>query len=185
MNGSDECGIISGKNAVLQGYPLSMHLFVIFLEPLITKLEAILGGLKIGESKIVVRAYFDDLTIVITKEVELKQMEECLKDFCSCFSAKMSKEKTAIRGLGEWRGRVDWPLNWITSSTKFKITGMEFSPTLDQTATTNWERVNSHILGILTKNAAWDMTIEKRNIFLKTFCLSRAIYVAKVLECPI
>lgn len=68
MNGGDKCGTISAKNSIRQGCPLSMHLFVIYLEPLISKLEHMLEGLKLGTKSIKTRAYVDDLTIVITND---------------------------------------------------------------------------------------------------------------------
>ena len=76
--------------------------------------------------------------------------------------------------------RIDWPLNWITSSSELKLTGIRFQLSLQKTVERNWELVNNHILGILTNHAARNMTIEHRNNFIKAFCLSRA----KILECP-
>lgn len=43
MNCGDECGTIVAKNSIRQGCPLSMHLFVIYLEPLLVNLEQDLG----------------------------------------------------------------------------------------------------------------------------------------------
>lgn len=184
MNGGDECGRINCTNSVRQGCPLSMHLFVIYLEPLIAKLETILGGLNVGGKRIKLRAYVDDLTVVATTDREIEVLGECLDKFCFYFGAKISKIKTTIMGIGEWKGRVDWPLDWMATTEELKITGIHFSPTLCQTIKRNWERINGHIIGVLTTHAARDMTIQQRSLFIKSFCLSRAIYVAKVLECP-
>ena len=68
-----------------------MHLFVIYLEPLLAKLEQDLGGFKIGSDNFKLRAYVDDVTIVITSDEELVNLGTCLDDFCSLFAASISK----------------------------------------------------------------------------------------------
>ena len=184
MNGGASCGVINGTNSVRQGCPLSMHLFVIYLEPLIAKLETCLSGMKVGTTSVKLQAYVDDLTVVITNDVELKTLEKFLNDFCRCFGASVNKSKTMVMGLGIWKGRVNWPLHWLAPSEILKLIGIEFTPLLKETRRINWERVNGHIIGILTKNATRNLSIEQRNRFIKAFCLSRAIYVAKILACP-
>ena len=125
------------------------------------------------------------MTIVITSDEELVNLGTCLDDFCSLFAASISKTKTTIMGLGEWKGRVSWPLTWLSSSAELKLNGIHFTPLIQQTAEKNWELINSQILGILRKHVTRSMTISQRNRFIKAFCLSKAIYVAKVLACPI
>ena len=184
MNGNDVCGTITGSNSVRQGCPLSVHLFVLFLEPLIAKLESCLRGLNVGNTYLKVQAYVDDLTVVVNNEKEIEIMGNCIDMFCRCFRASISKTKSLIMGLGDWEGREEWPLSWLLACDELKITGINFTPALKQTTEKNWNRVYDQIQGILTKHAARNMTIQQRSSFIKTYCLSKAIYIAKVLECP-
>ena len=101
-----------------------------------------------------------------------------------CIRDRYKKTKYFVMGMGEWKGRLDWSLNWLTASEDLKITGIIFSPTIEKTAVRNWTLVNSHILGIVTTHAPRNMTVQQRSKFVKSFYLSRAIFIAKVLECP-
>ena len=68
-----------------------MHLFVIYLELLIAKLENILGGLKVGTKRLKLRAYVDDSTILATNDKEIQLMGKVVDSFCVSFGASISK----------------------------------------------------------------------------------------------
>ena len=91
MGGGGECGLITCTNSIRQGCPLSMHLFVIYLEPLIAKLENIFWGLKVGTKRLKLRAYVDDLTILATSDKEIELMGKVVDSFCVSFGASIRK----------------------------------------------------------------------------------------------
>ena len=101
MNGEDVCGTITCTNSIRQGCPLSMHLFVIFLEPLLAKLKQNLRGLNVGMENFKLRAFVDDLTVVATNDDNLNKLGACLEGFCAAFGASINKAKTTAVGLGE------------------------------------------------------------------------------------
>jgi len=68
------------RNSVCQGYPLSMILYVLCLNPLIQSLERNLNGIKLGryQSKTVVTAHADDVTIFLTSVEDVPKLKDLL-----------------------------------------------------------------------------------------------------------
>ena len=183
MNGGEECCTIAATNSVRQGCPLSMYLFEIFIEPLIVALDRELIGLHIGNKRLKVQAFADDLTVLIADQGDFVKMGKCLDNFCRFSGTKISKSKTTAMGLATWEGMTHWPVDWIASTTELKLLGINFF-SLQLTSERNWEKIGNCITGILRDNTARILTTHQRSNFIKSFILSKAIYVAKVIECP-
>jgi hypothetical protein len=84
------------KSSVKQGYPMSMLLYVICLNPLLSTLNRHLYGLRIGRERdrTSVIAYADDLTILITLSTDIQKIQENLH----CYEAT-----GANANIGKWR----------------------------------------------------------------------------------
>ena len=63
LNGLDIAGTICDIQSVRQGCPLSMHLFVLYVEPLLVRLSHVLQGIGVFDQKLTVRAFVDDVTL--------------------------------------------------------------------------------------------------------------------------
>jgi hypothetical protein len=64
LNGTELAETISDFHSVRQGCPLSMHLFVIYIKPLLTRLSTVLNGINLFCTKVTIRAMVDDVAIV-------------------------------------------------------------------------------------------------------------------------
>jgi hypothetical protein len=64
LNGTEVNGKISDFHSVRQGSPLSMHLFVIYIEPCLTRLSTVINGINLFGTKVTVRAVVDDVAIL-------------------------------------------------------------------------------------------------------------------------
>ena len=62
LNGSEVAGSICDIQSIRQGCPLSMHLFVLYIEPLLVRLAQSLQGIRVIDQTLIVRAFVDDVT---------------------------------------------------------------------------------------------------------------------------
>ena len=184
LNGVEEAGSVTGVQSVRQGCPLSMHLFVIYIEPLLVRLANSIGGIKFLNQSVSVRAMVDDIVIFVSEDTDIIKAGEILDLFCEWTKAMMNKQKTKILGIGGWTGRSQWPLPWLESTTNLKLLGIPFSTSISETATKVWDSVYGHMLGLVRDNSSRRLTLYQRVIVLKTRILSRAVYIASVLPCP-
>ena len=67
--------------SVRQGDPLSMFLYVIYIEPLLLMLEKKLGGLMLGNIRQTLEAFCDDIHILIEKESDFATLGKIVEDF--------------------------------------------------------------------------------------------------------
>lgn len=184
MYGGTEMIEIQGKNSIRQGCPLSMHLFTIFVEPLVRMIDFKIKGFMHGKERAAARAFVDDLNVILTDENDILKMNDILNEFCLMSGANFNRNKTCILGLGGWEGRTRWPIPWIETRPFMKILGLEFYPKLEDTINRNWTEIMRKITGQLTKNANRQLTLHQRNDFIKNFILPQALHVAKILPCP-
>ena len=115
--------------SVRQGDPLSMLLYIIYIEPLLLMLEKRLKGfplespLQLGPSSISFEGareksegFVDDTEAVITNDKELLIVDEILREFEQMSGAIVNRSKKCkIMGLGGWKSRTEWPLDYFES----------------------------------------------------------------------
>lgn len=82
LNGSRVAGMVDSTISLRQGCPLSIHLFVIYLEPLLTKLSKEMTGIQFLGTRIVARAFVDDLAVFISREEDFLKFEAVLREYC-------------------------------------------------------------------------------------------------------
>ena len=183
LNGSEVAGTVRDVQSVRQGCPLSMHLFVLYIEPLLVRIAQSLQGIRFFDKQLTVRALVDDVVIFMSSDDDIVKAGEILDLFCQWTKARMNKLKTRALGLGGWRGRSQWPLPWLNSSNTLKLLGIEFSHSISETEDRVWEKSLGHLLGTLRENNSRSFNIYQRVNFLKTKVLSRTVYIAQVLRC--
>ena len=184
FHGSNEIGSVEGKSSIRQGCPLSMFLFILFIEPFIAICEGKLKGFKLGTCKANVMAFVDDLTFFISDETDFVELDVVLKHFSNFSGAVVNKKKTKVMGIGTWNDRKVWPIECITVVEEINILGIPFSKTINDYGPRLWKKIQGQIIGIASTNMHRATTIRDRNLFIKSFMLSRAIYVSRVVPCP-
>ena len=126
--------------SIRQGDPLSMLLYIIYIEPLLILISKLTRGLFI--STVVVQKdedYCDDLNFLSEHESDLLVIEDTFTRFESVSGALLSRSwKSKVMGLGPWRNRVDWPLPWLTVKKELKIFGFQITQTYKNTLERCW-----------------------------------------------
>ena len=182
--GGGATGNIEGRRGLRQGCPLSMPLFIIYLEPMLRQLKRRMRGLAVPGGRVSARAYVDDVTIFAESEEDIAVAGDILLGYCNITGARLNKNKTQILGLGTWVEKRDWGVEWAQNTERMKLLGIEFEASIGKTIEGNWEKTKGNLLGVLRENIARNLTMHQRVRLIKESAISVCIYVAKTLPCP-
>jgi hypothetical protein len=87
-----------------------------------------------------------------------------------------------IVGLGQWAGRQEWSLAWLTPADGAKIFGVTFTTVYSETLHQSWERVAVGVEAVL---AAWSgrslSSLQQRARAIETLAFSKIWYLAQIL----
>ena len=113
--------------SIRQGDPLSMLLYIVYIEPLLIFIEQRIAGLSFANIQPSLEAYCDDVNVVTKNIADLVVVDDAVKKFESLSGAILSRDrKCKILGFGSWKNRVDWPLQYVTTVKEIKVFGVYF-----------------------------------------------------------
>ena len=124
----------------------------------------------------------DDTEVVVVSDQEILLVEAVVRDFEAVSGAILNRcHKSKILGLGAWKDRSKWPLNWLQSVKVLKIFGVKMGADLASILDDNW----SDILHKFKKTLfSWSTrsipTLPERVEVLSIFCLSKLWYMAQI-----
>ena len=108
--------------SIRQGDPLSMFLYVIYIEPFLVMLEKKLGGILMGNVKQILEAFCDDINVLIRREEDFVLLGKIIEDFENVSAAIISRNlKCKVLGLGRWKYRTAWPLDYLVTVNEIKV----------------------------------------------------------------
>ena len=192
--------------SVRQGDPMAMLLFLIYMEPLLMMIRRSIKGthfmgershdtskqmegrLPMGEMCVPTKdeAYVDDCNLLIQDENDLLVVDTIFRNFEDLSGAILNRDcKTKIMGLGEWRGKEKWKLDWIKVESSLKIFGITFHPTYDEILEDNWRLAKEGFVKCLNawKTRSLESIFQKVEV-LKTYALPKLWYKALLLPLP-
>ena len=164
-----------------------MILYLIYVEPLLIKLGEVLKGFQMANFKETDNDYCDDVEIVIEEEADLVLADEIFTKYGSLSGVLLNRShKSKIMGIGEWTGRLVWPLPWLKVETSLKIFGILIFPTYKQILNENWTSLLEKFRKTLY---SWNLrsldTFKQRVDVLQIFGTSKLWYVCQVLPLPL
>ena len=125
------------------------------------------------------------VTLVIS---DLVKFDEVMVEFEMTSGAILSRtKKSKVMGIGQWRGRQDWPeeVRWMKVVTEMKIFGFTICPTYQQTLKKTWARGLRGFERVLFSWSSRQLdTLAQRVEVARIFALSKLYYVAQVLPLP-
>ena len=173
---------INCERGIKQGCPLSMYLYIIYIEPLLQKLNTQLAGLTLhAQTTLRVCGYVDDIVICIEKETDFKIANNIIKEFENATNAKVNREKTKMMGFGGWNNRERWPFEWLKNEEKIKILGFFFHKTVEKTIAVNSKTCLEIIQNSVRSATGREMTALQRILFCNAFVVSKIVYISKVI----
>jgi hypothetical protein len=87
---------ISLRNSVRQGYPLSMILFVIHIEPLLRRIAKEAQDVVVGKDDITALAYADDINYIAQDDEECDRVSLAISRVCIESNTKVNLSKILI-----------------------------------------------------------------------------------------
>ena len=172
--------------SIRQGDPIAMLLYIVYIEPLLLMIRRECLGIKISFFKQVDVDYCDDVDFVSENESDIVRIVEVFKRFEDISGAILSRSaKTKIMGLGAWKDRQVWPLEWMKVVREMKVFGFQICQTYEQSLERSWEVCFE---GFRKTLIAWGSrmldSLRQRVDVLKIFATSKLWYKASALPLP-
>lgn len=175
---------------IRQGCPLSALLFIIASEVLATNIRTDnqVKGIKVNlrgrlkELKIVQLA--DDATLFLDSENSIKHALKQIEKFSNVAGPKLNLSKTEGLWIGNLRNcnrnvsNIKWPLEPI------KALGVYFGHNKELCDSLNWDQKIDDLDKTLRKWQARHLTLYGKILVIKTFALSKLIYLASSIYVP-
>ena len=131
---------ISVSFSIRQGDPFAMVLYILYIEPLVLYLERNLVGLQVAGIPQNVESYCDDINLITEDLLDPEKADSAIQKFESMSGAILSRSKKCkIMGLGLWKSKCQWPLQYLQTEEEIKIFGIIFKSTYSATVKRNWE----------------------------------------------
>ena len=169
--------------SIRQGDPLSMLLFIIYVEPLLMYLERKVGGIRVGSIIQTDESYCDDINVMVNNIEDFKIIDDAFKKFEDMSGAILSRNsKSKILALGSWTGKSDWPLAWLKSVSEVKVFGVWLCASYKEIITVNWRfRLQRFEDAVKSWGSRFLDSLSQRIEVLRVFALSRLWYLASAL----
>ena len=172
--------------SIRQGDPLSMILYIIYIEPLLMMIKRMTKGLNVSFVSQRDEDYCDDVNFVGESINDLIIIDEIFINFEAISGAILFRsEKSKVMGLGPWRGKQDWPFPWMKVVTMVKMFGFQITPVFRQTLELSWDTCYA---GFQRTVMSWSSrqlnTMVQRVEVLRLFATSKLWYKASALPLP-
>jgi len=165
------------KRSVRQGCPLSMVLFVLYIEPLLLMIDETIRGVQIGQITTKSLAYADDICYIVHDDAEADRVYMAIESFCQESGALLNPSKSAFLRLN---GCKIGPQR-IAENTKLKILGMFFTSNLNETIKINFDNLTANVKFMIRRNSIRNLNIIQKVWFANTFVLSKLWYISQVI----
>ena len=145
--------------SIRQGDPLSMILYIIYIEPLLMMIKKMSRGLRVSFVSQRDEDYCDDVNFFGEKLSDLRIIDEIFVNFEAVSGAILSRtDKSKVMGLGPWRGKQDWPLSWMKVVPMIKVFGFQITPVYRLTLEKSWEACFTGFHGVVMSWSSRQLT---------------------------
>ena len=138
--------------SVRQGDPLSMILYLIYVEPLLLRLEELTKGValkakleKEPRAPLVsvlqeeLEGFVDDIETLCSTDEDFLKVNKCVEMFERVSGAILNRSsKSVVLGLGNWKQREYWPLPWLKTVRETKVFGFILTWKYSEIIDKNW-----------------------------------------------
>lgn len=170
------------QKSVRQGCPASMVLFALALNPLLYKMDSIINGISLNGYRLSTLAYADDVSVILTKDTDIRNMCDILRNFGLISGLKINATKSQALLLGRWNTVPALPLLQIVEN--LKILGITYYSSLQKMQAANWDPLTQQIKFTAKELYNRDLCFYERIWAVHTYVLSQLWYKAQILVLP-
>lgn len=163
-------------SSVRQGCPLSMVLFVLYIEGLVRKLSANIRGVLLSGKFIRVLAYADDLVILIRDDAEFDLVLQIINSFAEASCIRLNRAKSAFIRINNAKGGPQQ----FREADEIKILGVIFTERWSAIVKRNFDKLLGDIQFRLSKHRTRNLNLIERTWLLNVFVLSKLWYICQV-----
>ncbi len=143
------------NRGVRQGCPLSMYLYIIFIELFLKLINNQINPTAITKSSHQVSAYVDDISNFIQTKSDIPKLERCIETFELSTNSKVNRSKSYLLKLGGWTKEGKWPVSWIKTQESIKMLGIHWyqdtETTIEKNCTILIDKVNKKIMNTFNR----------------------------------
>lgn len=161
------------ERSVRQGDPISMHLFVLYIHPLLYALERVCG------TDLVV-AYADDISVIASSTNKIHAMRDVFTCFGRISGAVLNLKKTTSIDVGFVNGHP-LQVDWLRTEDSIKILGVVFTNSIRRMISLNWDAAVNKVSQHIWLHSLRTLTIHQKVILLNTFITSKVWYLSSIL----
>lgn len=161
------------QRSVRQGCPIAMHCFVLYLHPLLRRLEQVCG------TDLIV-AYADDISAIATSNDQLNMMRDLFRRFERVAGARLNEAKTTSIDVGLVNNPLTVP--WLRTENSIKILGIVFVNSVRLMTKLNWDPLVANFSRQIWLHSFRILSLHQKVTLLNTFLLSKMWYIAAYLH---
>ena len=169
------------ERSIRQGCPMSMIAYVLFQEPLYRTLKQNIEPMDFPNGfKCSVLGFADDSSVFVSKDNSIKEVFKIIEKFEQATGAELNHDKTNVMGLGKWKHKDIWPVEWLQHKDKCTVLGILVTNDYDEMVNENWDTVINKIRIRLDMLSTRLLSLYQKAIIVNSLILSKVWYMSHV-----
>lgn len=164
------------RSSVRQGCPLSMLLFVLYVEPLIRMIDQSVLGVLVYDKFLRVIAFADDVNIFLRNSEELDNVLNIIAIFSKFSKISLNLKKSKFLRINNCCGG---PFQ-VTETENLRLLGITFKATWNDTVDCNYDKLIADMKHRIWQVSFRNMCLIERVWYINTFVLSKLWYLAQI-----